>query len=199
MGRPVDAEADAPRALALARSGHLAARHRASGRAGGEPPFVGWRVGLSLAFFDPVSKGPFQAARRSQAMHPSRQAHLTAVGIAALALASAPGIAGERRSLPSIVAFPNASGVAATTRRRVRSTSRIRSSRCLAPTTARVRPAMCRMTAGRSRRRASRRASQPRPAPIRSSAPTMARSPRMPTYRRSRHASSPTTCCSPGA
>ena len=199
MGRPVDAEADAPRVLALARSGHLAARHRASGRAGGEPPLVGWRVGLSLAFFDPVSKGPFQAARRSQAMHPSRQAHLTAVGIAALALASAPGIAGERRSLPSIVAFPNASGVAATYSTKGSIDLANPFFQRLAPTAARVRPAMCRMTAGRSRRRASRRASQPRPAPIRSSAPTMARSPRMPTSRRSRHASSPTTCCSPGA
>jgi cytochrome c peroxidase len=47
-------------------------------------------------------------------MNPSRPMHLTSAGIAALALASAPGMAGERQALPNMVAFPNPSGVAAT-------------------------------------------------------------------------------------
>src|SRR5579864_5308438 len=43
-----------------------------------------------------------------------RLTHLTTLGIAGLALASAPGLAGEPPTLPSIVAFRNASGAAAT-------------------------------------------------------------------------------------
>jgi cytochrome c peroxidase len=43
-----------------------------------------------------------------------RLTHLTTLGIAGLALASAPGLAGEPPTLPNMVAFRNASGVAAT-------------------------------------------------------------------------------------
>jgi cytochrome c peroxidase len=48
------------------------------------------------------------------AMRRARRSKLTTAAIAALALASAPGSAGDRRALPNMVAFPDASGVAAT-------------------------------------------------------------------------------------
>jgi cytochrome c peroxidase len=47
-------------------------------------------------------------------MEHARLAHLTTLGIAGLALASAPGFASGPRALPNMAAFPNESGVAAT-------------------------------------------------------------------------------------